>query len=262
MTAWRAFLVFVLMAAPAAAESGIARIWKRTAALALEPVPPLALLRQRCGEDALCAGRIIARALGARARIVRQRPPDTDAIRLVKVRPTITARRALSGGGLYLELRRFGIQALPELKAALAEGPFSRLVIDLRHNTGGDVARMLRLAAVFIGPRAKAVRLRTATGERWLDVPKPGWRIENLRLEVLIGPRTASSAELLAALLRRYAGARLRGARSFGKNWLSGAIPLAQGWALLVPSAVMEVPGEALAGGLEPDGPLPAGLTK
>ncbi len=257
MTAWCAFLVFVLMTAPAAAESGIARIWKRTAALALEPVPPLALLRQRCGEDALCAGRVIARALGPRARIVRLRPPDTDAIRLVKVRPTITARRALSGGGLYVELRRFGIQALPELKAALAEGPFSRLVIDLRHNIGGDVARMLRLAAVFIGPRVKAVRLRTATGERWLDVPKPGWRVKARHIDVLVGPDTASSAELLAALLRRHAGARLLGARTFGKNWLVGAVPLAQGWALLVPSAIVSVPGERIGGGLSPDAPLP-----
>jgi len=257
MTAWRAFLVFVLMTAPAAAESGIARIWKRTAALALEPVPPLALLRQRCGEDALCAGRVIARALGPRARIVRLRPPDTDAIRLVKVKPSVTAVRRLGNGGLYVELRRFGIQALPELKAALARRAFSRLVIDLRRNTGGDVARMLRLAAVFIGPRAKAVRLRTATGERWLDVPKPAWRVKARQITVLVGPKTASSAELLAALLRRYAGARLLGARTFGKNWLVGAVPLAQGRALLVPSAIISVPGERIEGGLSPDAPLP-----
>lgn len=256
-------LAFVLATAPAAqAESGIVRIWKRAAALALKPVPPLSVLRARCGEDTLCAGRAIARALGPRARIVRRRPPDTDAIRLVRVKPAITVRRALPGGGLYLELRRFGIRALPELHAALAGGAFSRLVIDLRRNTGGDVARMLRLAAVFTGAQKRAVRLRTARDERWLDVPKPGWRARARRIAVLVGPKTASSAELLAALLRRHAGARLLGARTFGKNWLTSAVPLAQGRALLVPSAIVSVPGERIEGGLRPDAPIPLGLVK
>ncbi len=265
MPGLRPFLLVaaLLTTGTALAESGIARIRERAAALALRPVPPLAALRARCGVDALCAGRFIARALGPRARIVRRRPPDTDAIRLVKVQRSITAVRHLQDGGLYLELRRFGIQALPELRTALGgQKAWPRIVIDLRRNGGGDVARMLRLAAVFTGARRHAVRLRTRQGVRWLDIPAPDARIGALRLEVLIGPQTASSTELFAALLRRHAGARLLGARSFGKNWLGGAVPLAQGRALLVPSAIIDVPGEALAGGLVPDGPLPAELTK
>ena len=256
-------LAVALASAPAAqAESGVARIWKRAAALALMPVPPLAALQARCGEDALCAGRVIAQALGPRARIVRRRPPDTDAIRLVKVKPTITAMRRLRGGGLSVELRRFGIQALPELRAALKDESLSHLVVDLRRNTGGDVVRMLRVAAIIIGARRRAVRLRTARGERWLDVPKPGWRVKARQVTVLVGPQTASSAELLAALLRRHAGARLLGARTFGKNWLTSAVPLAQGRALLVPSAMVSVPGERIRGGLRPDAPIPPGLVK
>ncbi len=256
----------VINAAGARAESGIARIRERAAALALKPVPPLAVLRARCGTDALCAGRIIARTLGPRAGLKRLRPPDTDSIRLVKVKPSVTAVRRLRDGGLYLELRRFGIQALPELQSVLAtedmRPPLPRIVLDLRRNTGGDVARMLRVAAVFIGARERAVRLRTAKGVRWLNVPKPDWRVKVRRITVLVGTQTASSAELLAALLRRYARARLLGERTFGKNWLSSAVPLAQGWALLVPSAIVSVPGERIAGGLRPDGAIPLELVE
>ena len=251
--------LMVMNAAAAWAESGIARIRERAAALALGPVPPLSVLRAQCGEDALCAGRMIAQALGPRAGLKRLRPPDTDAIRLVKVKPSVSAVRRLRDGGLYLELRRFGIQALPELKAvikAASGAPLPRLVIDLRRNRGGDVERMLRVAAMFIGARERAVRLRTAQGVRWLRVPKPDWRVKARHITVLMGPNTASSAELLAALLRRHAGARLLGARTFGKDWLTSAVPLAQGWALLVPSATVSVPEASITGGLRPDGTL------
>ena len=247
----------------ARAATGVERLHQRVAALALRPVPPLAALRAQCREDTLCAARLLARALGPRARLQRISHPDTDAIRLVRVRRSITSARRLADGGLQVELRRFGIKAVAEMRAVLHKQKGTRrIVIDLRRNGGGNVARMLRIAALFTGPLRRAVRLRTAAGERWLDVPAPaqpplplpGSRGSHMaHIELLVGPGTASSAEILAALLRRHAGARMLGRRTHGKNWLSSAVPVGHDWQLLVPSAIIEVPGETLSGGLRPD---------
>ena len=69
-----------------------------------------------------------------------------------------------------------------------------------------------------------------------------------------------SSGEVLAALLRRYADATVLGERTFGKDYVLRIEPIAQGWRALIPDGRLEVPGEILAGGLVPDGPIPTRL--
>ncbi len=76
-------------------------------------------------------------------------------------------------------------------------------------------------------------------------------------LVVLVGPETASSAEVLAALLQRYAGARLAGSRTAGKDHLTRVIAVDHDWRLLVPAERIEVPGIELTGGLRPAEKLP-----
>lgn len=77
---------------------------------------------------------------------------------------------------------------------------------------------------------------------------------------VLVGPGTASSAEVLAALLQRYADARLAGSQTAGKDYLTRVIAVDHDWRLLVPAERIEVPGVTLTGGLQPDEGLPADL--
>ena len=69
---------------------------------------------------------------------------------------------------------------------------------------------------------------------------------------MLVGPGTASSAEVLAALLQRYAGACLAGARTAGKDHLTRVIAVDHDWRLLVAAERIEVPGVDLTGGLRP----------
>ena len=76
-------------------------------------------------------------------------------------------------------------------------------------------------------------------------------------ITVLVGRQTASSGEILAALLRRHAGAELVGERTAGKDYLTRVVPLDQDWRLLLPAERIEVPGESLSGGLQPDRALP-----
>jgi C-terminal processing protease CtpA/Prc len=118
---------------------------------------------------------------------------------------------------------------------------------------------MLRVAGRFTGPVPEALRLVRDDGVRRLAIPDACavWRG---RLTVLVSGRTLSSGEVLAALLRRHAGAAVLGERTWGKNHVLRVEPLHQEWRALVPDGRIEVPGERLAGGLVPDGPIPGEL--
>lgn len=251
----RSIIAIELMRLPCAAlaePAGLERIWQTAAQRGLTPPPPLSVLRAKCGEDALCAARLIA-AGDERARLRRVVHPDTDSIRRVTVLPSVTAVGRTASGVWRIRLDRFGRKVVEELQAALRGARVAVLEIDLRRNGGGDIGRMLRAAALFTGPVQRAVRLKGRGGVRWLAVPRPAMRIRTGRLRLLAGARTASSAEVFAALLKTHAEARLIGAPTHGKNWLLEAVPVTHDWRLLLPAAVISVPGVELANGLTPD---------
>lgn len=134
------------------------------------------------------------------------------------------------------------------------------LILDLRHNRGGSLRRMLRVAGRFTGPVEGALRLIRAGGVEELAIAAPRGRMWHGRLTVLVGALTISSGEVLAALLRRYAGATVLGERTWGKDLALRVEAVSPDWQALIPDARIEVPGEVLAGGLLPDGPIPATL--
>ena len=215
-------------------------------------------IERRCPPaDTRCAADLIAGSLPA-ARLVRVNHPDTDIIRRAHTEPSVTAVEWRAGAALVVELARFGRTADREIAdavAAQANGAASRLVLDLRRNGGGDFDRMRRVASLFTGPKAGAIRLVGRGGATDLALPAPlrVLALDGAALDVLIGPETASSAEVLAALLRRHAGARLIGARTLGKDRITRLIPIDHDWRLALPAERVEVPGEALAEGLVPD---------
>ena len=217
-------------------------------------------LHRVCPRDALCAARSIV-AGDARARLARTAPPDTDRIRWARTLPSVAEARLLTDGRGLVRLTRFGRKAGRELRAALeglADGGWhsGRLLLDLRGHQGGDLGRMLRIAGLFTGPVRAAVRLQ-GQDQRSVDIPVPAWSPAVSTLTLLVDAETASSAEIFAALLRRHAAARLLGAPTAGKDYLHRIVPIEQGWSLYLPAETVVVPGEVLAGGLRPDGPLP-----
>ena len=184
--------------------------------------------------------------------------PDTDTIRWVTSARSVERAADLGEGERLVRLDRFGRKVEHELSAALerAQG----LVLDLRSNRGGSLTRMLRVAARFTGPVADAVRIVRGDEVRLMPIPTPKNTIWRGPITVLVGADTMSSGEMLAALLRRYAGATVLGERTFGKDYVLRVEPIGQGWRALIPDGRLEVPDEILAGGLLPDGPIPAEL--
>ena len=201
-----------------------------------------------------CAADLIVAGLPG-ARLVPVEHPDTDTIRLAFTARSVSRVRLLDDGSLYIALDRFGRSADREIADAVRAHAPARLALDLQVNGGGDFDRMRRVASLFTGPREGAIRLHGRDGNAAVALPAPLRAIEVAALDVLIGPRTASSAEVLAALLRRHAGARLIGARTLGKDRITRLVPVDHDWRLALPAERIEVPGEALAGGLAPDVP-------
>ena len=172
--------------------------------------------------------------------------------------PSIGRTARLDRESRIVELDRFGRRVDTELAAALA--PVAELILDLRHNHGGSVRRMLGVAARFTGPVPDALRLIADDGVTVLAIPAPSAPVWQGRLTVLVGDDTISSGEVLAALLRHFAHAAVLGERTWGKDFAMRVVMVDPDWRALVPAGRIEVPGEVLEGGLLPDGPIPSDL--
>jgi carboxyl-terminal processing protease len=184
--------------------------------------------------------------------------PTSDQIRWASTESSIGRTANLGSGTRLVRLDRFGRKVDYELSAALRGADV--LVLDLRHNHGGVLRRMLRVAGRFTGAVPEAVRLVDTDRVRLLAIPQPSGAVWRGRITVLVGPNTISSGEVLAALLRRHAGAAVLGERTWGKDYVLRVVAIDSDWRALIPDARIEVPGEILAGGLVPDGPIPVEL--
>jgi Peptidase family S41 len=180
--------------------------------------------------------------------------PTSDQIRWATTESSIERTVDLGARRRLVRLDRFGRKADYELRSALRGA--DALVLDLRHNQGGVLRRMLRIAGRFTGPVPDAVRLVDGNRVRLLAIPQPSGAVWRGRITVLVGPNTISSGEVLAALLRKHAGAAVLGERTWGKDLVLRVEAVDPDWRALVPDGRIEVPGEILAGGLVPDGPI------
>ncbi len=186
----------------------------------------------------------------------RRRQVTGDAQRLAMRLPSVERATALVGGRLLVRLDRFGRDVERELRAALRPDA-AAVILDLRHNEGGLLRRMLAVAGAFTGPVPGALRLVREDFVTELSIPAPRGGPRQGPLTVLVSGVTISSGEVLAALLRRHAGARVLGERTFGKDYAMRVERIDAEWQALVPDGRLDVPGEVLAGGLRPDGPIP-----
>lgn len=218
-------------------------------------LPALNEIDRRCGADARCAAEVIAEAFAGRALLEAVDHPDSDSIRLVTTEASLGRVGPVAGGRLMVALDRFGRNAVHELRDAVGDAP--GLILDLRANRGGALARMLRVAALFTGPIDAALGVNGRNGRRVMAIPDSQERLDASRMTVLVGRHTASSAEMLAALLRRHLGAEIVGETTFGKDYVYRAIPVDHDWRLLIPGERIDIPGETLTGGLAPDRAAP-----
>jgi hypothetical protein len=268
-TATRSLLALLVLTSSAALATGgaadevdpVARIVRATAVYGTPAeLPSLASVKQTCGTDALCAAREIVVASEGRVRLEAVEHPESDTIRWAETAPSVTAVHVGPDGRRWIVLGGFGRKVLREMAQAMSQAiaDGASLGLDLRGNAGGDFGRMLRVASLFTESVKNALFLIDKEGKHSVSLVTESTSPGTRDLVVLVGPETASSAEVLAALLQRYAGARLAGSRTAGKDHLTRVIAVDHDWRLLVPAERIEVPGVELNGGLRPAHGLPA----
>ena len=222
---------------------------KSVVELHILPAGPQAILRK----VRLIRDRFILRERTATARLVEAR--GSGGVRTVGVIeiPTFHAGAGSGRSKIYRGTSGHVRMLIRKLRATGIDG----LVLDLRRNTGGAILEAARTAGLFIndGPIVqilshkgkKHVYKDPSSGIEW---PGP--------LSVLVGPKSASAAEIVAAAIQDYRRGIIIGERTFGKGTVQKIIRLddfRKGAALKVTSSRWyRVTGDSVEGrGVYPD---------
>lgn len=128
------------------------------------------------------------------------------------------------------------------------------LIIDLRDAPGGDLYEAFDLAGIFVPAGAPLGTIRGRDGHI-MEIRAPVGPKYSMPLILLVGPETASSAEIFAGILQRQDRARLVGQATYGKCSSQTDIRLPDGSVLRYTNKeVLFVDGGTCSGqGLEPD---------
>jgi len=185
--------------------------------------------------------------------------PRTACVRRHAVQPpTIERIFSAKGQDSRIRIREFrGHQTRVELYQAIIAMQESGLPIriDLRESSGGDLFEALDSAALFVEGGVPMVEFRAIRGENKIILAPESLPTITAPVDILIGPNTASAAEIFAGILRISADAHLVGERSYGKCTSQKGFPLADGSTLWLTNMVVYfVDGRTCEGrGLEPD---------
>jgi hypothetical protein len=215
----------------------------------------LGLCCTACGEN--CSVEEILASLDPASRMVIGPAPDLDFIRGLSPDVPPPEVQVDSGGRVSVRLASFGRRTGRQFLGAIGSLDASRLSsmrLDLRGNGGGCLESALEIAGAFASRGALLLDIAGRSGVRIFHSRGPR-RFAGLPIEVLVDERTASSAEVLAWLLRRYAGARILGRRTAGKGTVQEVYRVDPRARLVLTTGVYRLPdGTRLGGtGIEPD---------
>ena len=169
-------------------------------------------------------------------------------------RPPPRQRIDLPSGVRVLRFDIFDRTSLDWLSDNLSDAPRSGLVLDLRSNGGGKVWIERKIAGLFLPEGVVVARNVTRGRERLEKAQSVASRYQG-PLIVLIGPATASAAEVTASALRRQGRAVLIGSQTAGAVLMSRTFPLSGGGRVQVAVAdVLTADSQRLEGvGVKPD---------
>jgi len=168
--------------------------------------------------------------------------------------------KALETGYGYLRLSQFQSTTLRDLRQALAKmeeenQPMKGLILDLRNNPGGLLDQAVKVSdeflneglIVYTGGRLKSQDMRFEAHGNNKSHPYP--------IVVLVNEGSASAAEIVAGALQDHKRAVVLGVKTFGKGSVQTVMPLRNGAALRLTTAVYYTPsGRSIqAKGIEPD---------
>ena len=148
-----------------------------------------------------------------------------------QIASTVTARQ-LSPRVLHLRISRFSPTTLADLQQVLA--PFNHgsnldtLILDLRDNVGGAIDGLPYFLGPFIGKDRYAYEI-FQQGQKQALKTKTGWLpalVRYKRVVVLVNKNTQSSAEVFAAVLKKYNVGVLVGETTRGWGTIERVFPI------------------------------------
>ena len=183
----------------------------------------------------------------------------------------------LEDGYGYVRVSQFQERTVPALAEAIAalskenKGPLKGVILDLRDDPGGLLNGAVGVSAAFLKPdllvvstkgrdNRSAMELKSRPedyllapgGDPLKDLPP---EIKTVPMAVLINSGSASASEIVAGALQDHRRAVLVGTRSFGKGSVQSVIPMSNGGALKITTALYYTPKDRSiqATGILPD---------
>jgi carboxyl-terminal processing protease len=176
---------------------------------------------------------------------------------IIVVKPV---RARLEGEIGYIRLTSFNEHADEALKTAVADlerqaGPrIKGYVLDLRNNAGGLLDQAVKVTDAFLeAGEVVSIKSRRSGEER--HKAGPGDLARGKPVVVLINAGSASASEIVAGAFQDHRRGVVIGVTSFGKGSVQTIMPLDQGYALKLTTALYYTPaGRSIqARGIEPD---------
>ncbi len=166
----------------------------------------------------------------------------------------------LAPGYAYLRITQFQERTNSLLKKQIKElkkragGKLSGVVLDLRNNPGGLLNQAVEVSDLFL-ESGNIVSTKSRAGKNLSFDARSGDVLKKLPLIVLINGGSASASEIVAGALQDHHRAVLLGTRSFGKGSVQSVVPLPDGTAIKVTTALYYTPsGRSIqATGIDPD---------
>jgi carboxyl-terminal processing protease len=161
---------------------------------------------------------------------------DTWAEQAVESRSFVADKQQLGYIGVRLFTSDSGEQVRQAVNALEAHG-IDKCIVDLRNNPGGYLDAMAVAGSAFTDQTLGWKVRRDGTKEPIHATDTP---FKAMRLVVLVNEGTASAAEILAAALRDTTGARLVGARTYGRGQIQTYVALNESAGIVIPAASAE----------------------
>ncbi|MBB3265543.1 carboxyl-terminal processing protease [Azospirillum sp. OGB3] len=151
-------------------------------------------------------------------------------------------------------------RTVPALRAALARAAAGSgaPVLDLRYASGGDLLEAIDSVSLLLDRAVPVAVTRDGTGRETPFRSRPGQSVVAPVVYILVGPQTASAAEVFVRALAHWRYGFTIGQTTYGKCVAQKTFPLPDGGGLVLTTArILDPAGTDCAGkGLTPDLPV------
>ncbi len=187
--------------------------------------------------------------------------PETVKLTREEVHVASARGELLEHGYGYVRISDFGDDTADGVKSSMRAllkkngGPLAGLVLDLRDNPGGLLDAAVDVSDDFLDSGLIVSARGRAADANFQRRATPGDLLGGAPLVVLVNQGTASAAEIVAGALQDNHRALIMGVQTFGKGSVQTVIPLAQGDAIKLTTALYYTPsGKSIqAQGIVPD---------